>query len=206
MFEQPISQELVRNYIDKGVPANPSETLVLVEARRMLNQAEQVLALQRVLSGGEGDVQRALAPRSVAGEFTSVFGQKPKKSIPTQAPAEAATPKPPLSGEPGEFTKLFQTSIVDTQSQAQVVSWRNLILSEVHEALCQRKAKYKEEVAALQRNGNLLIAAIAGYVAASVNVAVAVIAALVAAILRLAVTMGVSVFCEWTKTQLTAKP
>lgn len=74
--------------------------------------------------------------------------------------------------------------------------WRDLIIAEIHIALCQRKKKYQREVAALKKNIDLLIAAIAGYVAASLGMAVAVVAAVVAAILRIVLAMGTAVFCK----------
>ena len=54
----------------------------------------------------------------------------------------------------------------------------------------------KAEVAALKKDGRLLIAAIAGYIAGAVGVAAAIIAALVAAILRMAIRIGISAFCQ----------
>lgn len=78
----------------------------------------------------------------------------------------------------------------------EVLAWHALILREIHAAICLRDKKYRREVSALRDNGRLLIAAVAGYVAASLGVVTAVIAALVAAILRLVVAMGTTVFCK----------
>jgi hypothetical protein len=79
---------------------------------------------------------------------------------------------------------------------AVVLSWKRLILKEIHAALCRRTARYRKEVDTFKDDANILIGAIAGYVAGKLGVAVAVVAALVAALLRLVVSMGVAVFCE----------
>ena len=79
--------------------------------------------------------------------------------------------------------------------------WRDVILQEIHLALCEHSKKYAKEVKALASNGRLLIGAIAGYVAAILGWSVAVIAALVAALLRLIFKMGVSVFCKMYRNQ-----
>src|SRR5712692_7756730 len=50
-----------------------------------------------------------------------------------------------------------------------VEEWQKAIVKEIHVALCKKSRKYAREVAALKHNGKLLIAAIAGYIAASIG-------------------------------------
>jgi hypothetical protein len=83
-----------------------------------------------------------------------------------------------------------------------VATWHNLVIIEIHEALCVRSRRYKAAVAELAHNAKLLIAAIAGYLAAVFGVATAIIAALVAATLRLVLAMGMSVFCQKFKIEV----
>ena len=124
--------------------------------------------------------------------------------------------RPPL-GKPSSFTKITAgTAIVGSTILSGGVSLgvglggffrqkygaltndtlRLLILEEIHKAFCIHSRRYKKELAELRHNTQLLIAAIAGYIAASFGVATAVIAALVAAILRIVLAMGITVFCR----------
>jgi|GEM_PF-6082682 len=84
----------------------------------------------------------------------------------------------------------------ESKAEKEVRSWEDLILEEIHTALCTERKKYRKEVADLKHNAKLLIAGIAGYVAAKLGVPVAVVAALVASLLNILLGMGVSVFCK----------
>jgi hypothetical protein len=75
-------------------------------------------------------------------------------------------------------------------------SVKKLILKQVHLALCTGSGRYSKHISELKKNVHVIIALIAGYVAATVGLAVTVIAAAVASFLRLATSMGVAVFCE----------
>lgn len=75
----------------------------------------------------------------------------------------------------------------------------NMIVGELSEALCKQSARYRHLVSDLKGNSKLLITAIAGWIAGTLGIAVAVVAALVAALLRLALVIGVSVFCKQWK-------
>lgn len=83
-----------------------------------------------------------------------------------------------------------------SKPEAQVRSWQDLIMKELHTAFCTRSRRYQKYVAAFSDNVHLLIGGIAVYVAGQIGVAVAIVAALVAALLRVVCTMGVSVFCR----------
>lgn len=74
--------------------------------------------------------------------------------------------------------------------------WQDLILKEIHTALCKKSKRYSKEVAALKHSGEVLILAISAGVAKAIGVNIVVIAALVAALLRIMVLMGISVFCK----------
>jgi len=91
--------------------------------------------------------------------------------------------------------RMFTTRL----EQRKVESWKRLILHELRDALCNKKTKYSKSMSDLKKNGNLLIAAVAGYVAALVGISVAVVAALVAAVLRLVIQMGTASFCARMK-------
>ena len=95
-------------------------------------------------------------------------------------------------------THMLCMILMDEKARAtqEVATWQRLIFKQLHIALCTRSKKYTKEVTALKQNARLLIAAIAGYVAASAGVTKAVIAALVAAILRFVLAIGRSAFCE----------
>jgi hypothetical protein len=75
-------------------------------------------------------------------------------------------------------------------------TWRHLIEKEIHLALCTRSVRYRKYVDALDHNANLLIGTIAGFAATKLGMAVPVVAGLVAALLRMAVKLGVAVFCK----------
>ena len=83
----------------------------------------------------------------------------------------------------------------ELEAESQVITWRTLVVNEIHAALCTRK-NYRKQVADLKRNANVLIIAIAGFIAAKLAIAVGVISALVASVLRFVLSMGVSVFCK----------
>jgi hypothetical protein len=87
--------------------------------------------------------------------------------------------------------KIFRKSPVDPE----VDSIRRLVLREPGKALCEKSPRYRKAIADLKRNGSLLIAGVAGYVASKFGLAVGVVTALVAALLRLILQMGVAAFC-----------
>lgn len=90
-------------------------------------------------------------------------------------------------------------TIKGSSAEKDVASWKMLIIKELHIALCSRSKKYAKYVTALKENANLLIGAVAGWLAHSARIAVAaatVIAALVAAVLKFVLALGVGVFCE----------
>jgi hypothetical protein len=82
------------------------------------------------------------------------------------------------------------------KAEEEVWSWRNIILKEINSALCTRSPRYKKEVSAIKHSADVLILAIAASVAKALEVNIVVVAALVAALLRMALSMGVSVFCK----------
>jgi hypothetical protein len=82
-----------------------------------------------------------------------------------------------------------------------VLTWRHVIYSQIHLALCKPRSRYRKYVDQLKHNIDLLIAAIAAFVGARLKVEAAVIAAMVAASLKLICEMGIEVFCkEFKKT------
>ena len=72
----------------------------------------------------------------------------------------------------------------------------SLILKEIREALCKNGARYRTERKELRDNANMLIGALAMYIAGLLGLQVVVVAALVATILRIVLKIGVSAFCK----------
>ncbi len=89
-----------------------------------------------------------------------------------------------------------EDSEVAPEDEQRLQSVQNLILAEIHAALCKKTARYRKHVEIARDNIHLLIGGIAFQVAGKIGIAVAVIAALVAALLRLVLQMGISVFCR----------
>lgn len=82
------------------------------------------------------------------------------------------------------------------KSEVEAQRWRDLILAEIHNALCTRSTKYKQYTGAIRDSGSVLIGMIASKIAGEVGAAFAVVGALVAALLRMVFSMGISVFCK----------
>jgi hypothetical protein len=78
----------------------------------------------------------------------------------------------------------------------EIEGWKALIFKQLYMALCKHSRKYATEVSVFKRGAELLIGAVAGYVASSLGVGVAVVAALVAAALRFVLKIGLGAFCE----------
>src|SRR5258708_1501262 len=53
----------------------------------------------------------------------------------------------------------------EAKAAKEVLSWKQLIVREIHTALCTRSNRYRKQADALKHNANLLIASIAGYIA-----------------------------------------
>ena len=83
-----------------------------------------------------------------------------------------------------------------SKAEKEVQSWEDLILEEIHSALCTSRNKYSKEIADFKNNAKLLIALIAGYIAGKLGIQVVVISALIASLLNIILGMGVSVFCK----------
>lgn len=62
--------------------------------------------------------------------------------------------------------------------------------------LCKRSARYKKELSVLGHSGDVIIISIAAAVANTLGVNIVIVASLVAALLRMALKMGVRVFCK----------
>ena len=73
----------------------------------------------------------------------------------------------------------------------------NIICNEIYSALCKKDRRYRAEVKELWSNCRLLVAAIAGYIAAQVGLATAIVSALTAVTLRLILLVGKNAFCEY---------
>jgi YesN/AraC family two-component response regulator len=80
--------------------------------------------------------------------------------------------------------------------EVEAQKWRELILAEIHTALCTQSNKYKQYTGAIRDSGSVLIGMIASKIAGEVGAAFAVVGALVAALLRMVCEMGISVFCR----------
>jgi hypothetical protein len=96
---------------------------------------------------------------------------------------------------PRKFAEWHWHSAVD-KSEVEVQKWRELILAEIHAALCAQSKKYKKYTGAIGDSVSVLIGMIASKIAGEVGAAVAVVGTLVAALLRIVCSMGISVFCQ----------
>ena len=83
-----------------------------------------------------------------------------------------------------------------SKTEKEVRTWVDSVLAEIHAALCKRSPRYKKEVSVLNHSGDVIIISIAAAVANQLRVNIVVVASLVAALLRMALKMGVSVFCK----------
>lgn len=72
-----------------------------------------------------------------------------------------------------------------------------LIVNQFHLALCKQDDKYKEEIATLHQGSKMLVSAVTGYVAATINIEAAVNSAVASAMLFLIGKMGINAFCEF---------
>jgi hypothetical protein len=151
------------------------------------------------------------ANQPVSREIVKEYVKRARKSAKTPSQQSAVAQAALLIEERGNLFAFGLQELFPKQRQrnpssiSPEVPWRNAILKEVHIALCSRSRKYAKEMAALKGNVKLLIGAIAGYVAASIDGSVAIIAALVAAFLHVIFKVGVSAFCERYREQF-SKP
>ncbi len=102
----------------------------------------------------------------------------------------------------GKFIAEMHFAAKESQAEKEVRSLRNLVLDEIHAALCTRRSRYQKEVAAMKHNADVIVIAIAAAVSKGIGANIVVVASLVAALLRLAMKMGVAVFCKKFKTGL----
>ncbi|MGD8451526.1 MAG: hypothetical protein PVJ57_06880 [Phycisphaerae bacterium] len=99
-----------------------------------------------------------------------------------------------------------QDSRLACASSSQFVRLRDAVSDELYKALCGKDRRYRSEVKDLWGSSRLLIAGVAGYVAAKVGVQTAVVAAMTAVVLRLVFLIGKNSFCEyWTARRAVAR-
>ena len=84
----------------------------------------------------------------------------------------------------------------------EIQSWQKLILKEIRSAFCGRSRRYKKEVSVMKNSVDVLILAIAAAVAKAIGANIVVVAALVASLMRFVMSVGISVFCEKSKSGL----
>ena len=83
------------------------------------------------------------------------------------------------------------------ETNFQARSLVNYTIREFYYAICKGDERYQEEVKVLQKNGSLLFAAIAGYLASQLGFAVAALTAIAAAVFRLIAKAGHRALCEF---------
>jgi hypothetical protein len=132
-----------------------------------------------------------------------LVAKSPSERLAVQLATELISQRKYKGGPPRrKFIPEMYFSAEEPKAQVEVLSWRKLILKEIHAALCRRSARYKKEVAVIKNSVDLVIVAIAAHVAQLLKVNIAVVAGLVAALLRFISKMGVSVFCQKFKAGL----
>lgn len=75
----------------------------------------------------------------------------------------------------------------------------NHVFREFYFAICEGDKRYEKEVKEIGKNRTLLVGAIAGHLAPTLNAELVILAAIGAAILRLVIKAGVRALCEFGK-------
>jgi hypothetical protein len=105
----------------------------------------------------------------------------PTERLAVQLATELIAQRKYKGGPPrGKFIPEMYFSAEEPKAEImELLSWRRLILKEIHAALCKRSARYKKEVAVIKSSVDLFIVAIAAHVAQLLKVNIAIVAALV---------------------------
>jgi len=95
-----------------------------------------------------------------------LVAKSPTERLAVQLATELIAQRKYKDGPPkGKFIPEMYFAAEEPKAVMEVLSWRKLILKEIHAALCERSARYKKEVAVIKNSVDFVIVAIAAHVA-----------------------------------------